>query len=88
VPLAQLLQPLPARFAWQMYARAPAPDAFSVEVADGTTIEVDLAQLAAYLRPEIDRAHFLPPHLCRTVPGAVAVRIAQPGGAPSVVGCA
>jgi hypothetical protein len=81
VPLFQLLiAPRPARFGWQMFSISAPPPDFAVVRADGSSAPVAIESYVASFRGDVPLAQFLPAHLCRVVPGAVAVRV-QPQGA-------
>jgi len=87
VPSAKLWEPRPARFGWQMFAGiAPAPR-FAVAMADGSTREVALADHYGNPRADLRYEDHLPGHLCRSLPGARAVRLERAGREPEVRPC-
>ena len=74
-PIVQLIwAPRPARFGWQMFSVDVPPPVFSVVLDDGTTKPVGLEPYVSSLRGDVPLAQFLPAHLCRVVPQAVAVQ--------------
>jgi hypothetical protein len=81
VPAVALFGPRPARFGWHMYsALPPVPEAWAV-TADGTREQVDLGNLFAVQRAEIDYVAVLRAGLCAAV-GAREVEIRPRAGAP------
>src|SRR3712207_2620917 len=80
IPTLALTIPTPTRFGWQMYSRPWFPASYIVVRADGVVEQVDPAAHLAYFRPEVELERFLPPHLCRVVPEATAVRVSPAGG--------
>ena len=89
VVVAALAWPGPrlARFGWQMYAKPAFWPSFAVVRTDGTVQEAAPAEYMGYVRLEVDVERFLPPHLCRVVPGAAAVRVRPHGGGAKDVAC-
>lgn len=81
VPIAQLGQPRPARFGWQMFSGGRPRVEFRVELADGTVEPIDVGDYLARERSEVDLASALPPHLCRRIDGVEIVRV-RVAGAP------
>lgn len=80
VPAAQLIWAArPARFGWQMFSVSAPPPDFAIELRDGTTEPLDIKPYVVSLRGDVPLAQFLPPHVCRVVPGVVAVRYRLPG---------
>jgi len=75
VPVLQHLTTDGARpFAWQMFSRRVDVPLFKVVGADGSETEVeDWERHLGRTRLEVDFARHVPPFLCRTEPGAVAV---------------
>jgi hypothetical protein len=61
-------------FAWQMFSRSIEVPRFEVVAADGSETEVeDWERHLGRVRFEIDFARHVPPFLCDSEPGAVAV---------------
>jgi hypothetical protein len=88
VPFKLLASPRPARFGWQMWSVGTAFPRFRIVLEDGTTQPPDLSVYVAMSRGEVDLRDALPPHLCRVIPGVVAVEIRTPGSdVPSVYSC-
>jgi hypothetical protein len=86
VPAAALFGPRPARFSWQMYSALPdMPRAWVVE-PDGSETALDLGQLFAVQRAEIDYAAVLRAGLCDAT-GAAAVRIQPAHAEAEVIPC-
>ena len=86
VPTAALFAHRPARFGWQMYAAVPSlPQAWLV-FADGHEEPVDLAQVFATKRAEINYAYALRRGLCG-VTAAVAIRLVLPDHGQERVSC-
>ena len=86
IPTLALFSERPARFGWQMYAAFPTlPDAWLV-YADGREETVDLHQLFAVTRAEIDYAAALRASLCE-VTDVAAIRIAPKDGSGETVPC-
>jgi hypothetical protein len=86
LPAVALFGPRPARFAWQMYSALPdMPRAWTVS-ADGSEQPIDLGQLFAVQRAEIDYAAVLRTGLCDTT-GALAVKIQPAHADPEVIEC-
>jgi len=78
VPLEGLLDPHFSRFSWKMYACVARPLTFLVEMPDGRIWTLrQLAQahgpLATVTQLSVDAERFVPPHLCRALPSAVAI---------------
>jgi hypothetical protein len=79
VPALHLLHPASARFGWQMFARVPsAPVAYWLVLADGQRQPVSPSAYLGNERGDLDHVAVLPLHLCRTVPGVVAVHWQRP----------
>lgn len=74
IPILALAQPRPARFGWQMYTALSSLPELKLESADGAITPVDLSDVVARDRAEIDFSPALTEHLCETT-NAVAVRI-------------
>lgn len=72
-----LTQDAPARFAFPMYSGQGHVDVL-IQDADGQELPFDSLTLAGF-RPEIDWFEHLPAHLCRVVPAAHQVTVAQKG---------
>jgi hypothetical protein len=86
VPAVALFGPRPARFGWQMYSALPdLPKAYAVE-ADGTERLIDLQNLFAVQRAEIDYVAVLRAGLCAAT-GAAAIRLELTDGTDQVIGC-
>ena len=86
VPAVALFGPRPSRFAWQMYSALPdMPLAWTVS-ADGSEQAIDLGQLFAVQRAEIDYAAVLRTGLCDAT-GARAVKIQPANAAPELIEC-
>lgn len=86
IPVIALLSDRPARFGWQMYAAFPQlPDAWLIH-ADGSEEPVDLTDLFAVRRAEIDYAAALRDQLC-SVADAAAVRVVPAEGDAETVPC-
>ena len=79
VPLVALLfQEPPARFTFPMYS-GQGVVAVVIEDADGRELPFEEKTTIANYRPELNWVDHLPAHLCRVVPGAHAVTVAQKG---------
>lgn len=87
VPALALLEPRPAHFGWQMYSALPRlPQAWVLET-DGTERPVDLTELFAVQRAEIDYGDVLRTGLCDAT-GAAAIKLQRSGDAePETVTC-
>jgi hypothetical protein len=87
VPASALLAPRPARFGWQMYsARPDLPKAWAID-ASGVETPIDMEQVFAQVRAEIDFAAALRSAVCASS-RAVAVRIQDPQRAgPELLTC-
>lgn len=85
VPMLALGQPRPARFGWQMYTAVSSLPEVRLEAADGTTSTVDLADLLARERADVDVSAALARHLCATT-DAAAVLVTS-GGEEERVAC-
>lgn len=74
IPVGRLASEEPAapRFGWQMFSTYQ-PEANYVVVTESETIDVDLEEVTARLRADLDLPAWLPPHLCSTIPGALSV---------------
>lgn len=73
IPISRLDSPDRAqRLGWQMFAVAAEPIQFTVLTASGENI-VQLDDIMARVRGDIDLPTLLPPFLCMTVEGALAV---------------
>ena len=60
------------RFGWQMFSVAnEAPD-FTVETGEGE-VSIELSDVLARVRGDLDLPGLLPPFLCDTVEGAISV---------------
>ena len=75
VPVVQHLTTDGARpFAWQMFSRRVDVPRFKVVAADGSEHEVDdWLRYLGRARLEVDFARHVPPFLCRSEPGALAI---------------
>ena len=74
VPAVALFETRPARFGWQMYSALPRlPQAWVIDAA-GAQRPVDLTDLFAVRRAEIDYEDVLRAGLCEAT-GAAAIRI-------------
>ena len=60
------------RFGWQMFSSFSPDIEFTVHTPDGSQT-VDIQEVTARLRSDIDFEKLLPPHLCETVGGAERV---------------
>lgn len=78
IPLLQLRAERPARFGWQMFSGVQLPARFTVLHIDGTVDTVTVVDYLVKPRQEVDPFPYLPPHLCRQVPTAVAVAVHEP----------
>ena len=87
VPASALLASRPARFGWQMYsARPDLPKAWATD-ASGLETPIDMEQVFAQVRAEIDFSAALRSAVCASS-GAVAVRIQDPQRAgPELLTC-
>lgn len=76
-----LLGSKPDRFGFQMYSGYGVPSATWTD-ADGAEHGIDLSDVVARPRGEIEWTAVLPEELCERIPGAVAVEVTQgqPGG--------
>jgi hypothetical protein len=84
VPLIQLVSaPRPARFSWQMYSVVSDAPRFDLVMRDGTSQPVALELYVTSLRADVPLVRYLPPHLCRLFPQAMAVRYQQNDGSQS-----
>jgi hypothetical protein len=81
IPLSQLVwSPRPARFGWQMYSVVSAAPRFELIMRDGATKPLDITPYVTSLRGDVPLVRFLPPHLCKLFPDAVAVHYQMDGG--------
>ena len=87
VPIAKLWEPRPARFGWHMFSGVAPPPRFEVVLADGSTREAAPADHYGNPRADLRYEDHLPAHLCRTVPGARAVRVERAGRGAEVRAC-
>jgi hypothetical protein len=83
IPVTHLRFRYDSPFAWKMYAYyRPAPLQLRLVLTDGRTQAwtgvPNRPRAAVVLRPEVDRARFVPPALCRQVPGIRAVESRTP----------
>lgn len=85
LPLRQLFLPYPARFGWQMFARARIFPNYWTVTRDGVTAPVDVSIHFYTLRPEIELGSEFPDHLCRTLTDVAMVRSALPDGTKTEV---
>lgn len=89
LPLASLWQPRPARWGWQMYSAAVHFPRIAVVRRDGSEVEIRLDDHVVRARTDVALRSLLPPHLCRTLTAAAAVRfVAYPDTAAVTVPCA
>jgi hypothetical protein len=80
IPAVALFESRPARFGWQMYSALPRlPQAWVID-SDGNQRPVDLTDLFAVRRAEIDYEDVLRAGLC-VATGAAAIRIQGSAGA-------
>jgi hypothetical protein len=86
VPVVQHVTTDGARpFAWQMFSHHIDVPRFKVVRADGTETEVeDWQRHLGRTRLEVDFARHVPPFLCRSEPGAVAVTTYRADGSGPV----
>jgi hypothetical protein len=86
VPLVQRLTTEGARpFSWQMFSRRVDPPRFKVVDADGSEHEVKgWESHFGRFRREVDFGRHVPPFLCQSEPGAVAITTYQPDGSGPV----
>jgi hypothetical protein len=87
IPALALTNPQMSRFGWQMYAKMMLRTSYAVVHADGAVEEIDPTAHVALSRAEVELERFLPPHLCRTVPDATAVRVRSVDGGAMEVAC-
>lgn len=87
VPALALFGERPARFGWQMYSAFPGmPEAWVVQ-ADGTERPVNLTEIFAAQRAEIDYAAVLLAGLC-DVTDAAAIKVQRADdAAPEMMAC-
>ena len=79
IPLAQLRQPRPARFGWQMFSGVrEQPRVWTIR-ADGSSQPVDLLRYSGNPRGDLDYEKYLVPHLCRHEPSVLTVRLQVTG---------
>lgn len=84
LPLVALLQPPPQEFGFQMYSALGSVTAITVD-ADGVEHPVvDLDQIVAKNRPEIDWLPSLPEAICEADAAAVSVQVEQSGRVRSI----
>jgi hypothetical protein len=86
VPALQYLGTDGARpFAWQMFSRQIDVPRFKVVAADGSEREVDdWERHLGRVRLEVDFARHVPPFLCASERGAVAITTYRPDGSGPV----
>ena len=86
VPLVQHVTTEGARpFAWQMFSHHIDVPRFKVVAADGSETEVeDWEKHLGRTRLEVDFARHVPPFLCDTEPGAVAITTYRGNGSGPV----
>ena len=86
VPVLQHLTAEGARpFAWQMFSRSVDVPRFKVVGADGSEREVDdWERHLGRVRFEVDFARHVPPFLCGSEPGAVAITTYRADGSGPV----
>lgn len=60
------------RFGWQMFSSYQPRIDFTVHTEEGSTI-VDLEDVTAGLRADLDLETLIPPFVCERIPGAVRV---------------
>jgi hypothetical protein len=68
-----------SQFRWAMFETYRPVPRFLVESTDGSTLVVDLGDVVVRARGDVDYPSVVPPHLCKTIPGARSVRI-EAGG--------
>ena len=78
VPMKGLTVPHFSRFSWKMYAAVARPITFLVVTSDGRIrtlrqLTPEHGQLATLRQISVDPQRFVPPHLCRALPSAVAI---------------
>ena len=72
-------------FAWQMFSRGVDVPRFKVEAVDGSETEVeDWHRHLGRVRFEVDFARHVPPFLCHSEPGAVAITTYRADGSGPV----
>jgi hypothetical protein len=87
VPTLALFERRPAHFGWQMYSALPRVPQAWVLGGDGTERPVDLTELFAVQRAEIDYGDVLRAGLCDAT-GAAAIKLQHSGDAePETVTC-
>jgi hypothetical protein len=87
LPTLALAEPRLGRFGWQMFARVVPRTTYTLELRSGAEQDVDPSSYVAQPRAELELDRLLPPHLCRVVPEAAAVRIGYADGAAAEVAC-
>jgi hypothetical protein len=81
VPVAQLRQPRPAHFGWQMFSGFRPIPTYWIVLADGSQREIDFHEHVAVRRLDANYHAVFPDYLRRTYPEAVAVRWQWPESA-------
>lgn len=76
LPILALAGPRPTGFGWQMFTAYAPPPTVSVELADGSVVEVELLELLAHPRPEADLDTAIVAALCGR-DGVVAVTLTE-----------
>lgn len=84
VPLTRVWSDEMTRFGWQMFASVRHHPTYLVRYAGGGLDTVRVEEHVVLARPEIELHQVLPPHLCRSVEGAEAVRMEWPAVASRV----
>ena len=75
VPLVQLTQPRPARFGWQMYAGAKAPESVTLIRQDGSEKTYGMSFYLGSYRSDLDITEALPRFICQKQPHLKGVRL-------------
>ena len=68
-----------SQFRWAMFETYRPVPSFFVESTDGRTIVIELGDVVVRARGDVDYPSVVPPHLCRTIPGARSVRTEAAG---------
>ena len=72
IPIAGAMSDAPGRFIWHMFSSSAAAPLYTVTTPN-SSVNVDLEDITARLRADLPFNEFVPPHLCATVPEAIAV---------------
>jgi hypothetical protein len=79
LPILALAGPRPTGFGWQMFTAYAPPPTVSIEMADGSVVPIELADLLAHPRPEADLHTPIVADLCERE-DVVAVILTAVGG--------